>query len=153
MDEALRYLRAQRDVPLIAFVGAPSRSWWADVDVLCAVMEILREARIYQPVRSGAYGFDYWLKEAASRLGLVEVDAGAAKQDGRYLRDPGMLDGACMLVAFPEEDTTDRHGKPVKKDKLHPYKTADQQVVELADRFGIPVLCVRRSGQTEWFGQ
>lgn len=162
MKEALQYLRGLRghlyQVPLIAFVGHICRTWYADENTTCAVMEILRSERMFQPVHTKPTGFDLMVSKIAGYLGLVGFEVAPAGQDkeGRTIRDPGMLDGVAFVVAFPVEKPpkTDEFGKPVKSavEKLD-WRTADPELAKTIEAMGIPVLVVYRTGETQWISQ
>jgi hypothetical protein len=156
MEQALQYLRGLRGTPLIAFIGLPCRTWYADEHVICAVMEILRQERMFQPVHTDPRGFDFTIKTIADRLGLVSVETnpGGRDEEGRSIRDPEMLDGVEMVVAFPEEKpgARDELGRPVKapNEKRQSWKTADPALAEIIVKMGLPVLAVYRDGETIW---
>ena len=140
--------------PLVAFVGDISRTWFVDLDLLHAVMEILRETRIYRPVRGGDKGFDAWVGKISKALGLVEVYAPPRLiEDAREVRLASLLDGVALLVAFPAERAPRMvDGKLVYPAyKMDPY-SADSEIVELAEALGIPVLIVQRTEQVQLLG-
>jgi hypothetical protein len=160
MQEALQYLRGLRgplhDPPLIAFVGHICRTWFVDEHVICAVMEILRQERLYRPVHIDPRGFDRTIKTIADLIGLVSVEVAPGGHDkvGRSVRDPEMLDGVAMVVAFPVEKAGERDefGHPVKtaNEQRPSWKTADPELAPIIEQMGLPVLAVYRDGGTTW---
>lgn len=153
MQEALQYLRELRgrgEVPLIAFVGHICRTWYVDESTTCAVMEILREACMYRPVHTRPLGFDFMLRNIAGFLGLVSLETPALGSG----RDPVMLDGVAMVVAFPVEKPAplDEDGRPIKsaKQKYEDWSTADPELAEVIKAMRLPVLVVYRDGATTW---
>lgn len=159
MDEALQYLRGLRgpmyEVPLIAFVGHICRTWYIDETGIGAVMEILREERMFRPVHIDPRGFDLVVKNIAGYLGLVGFEFPPAGHDdaGRSIRDPGMLDGVAMVVAFPIEKAweLDEFGRKVKSANKHEsWETADPALAPFITQMGVPVLAVHRDGGTIW---
>lgn len=158
MREALQYLTGLRgpiyEVPLIAFVGHVCRTWYADENTICAVMEILREARMFQPVYTRPTGFDLVIRNIAGHLGLVGFEVAPMGKDetGRSIRDPGMLDGAALVVAFPVEKAPRfEDGRVVKEPNTREsWKSADPELAPTIEALGIPVLAVYRNGETIW---
>jgi hypothetical protein len=123
--------------PRVAVVGHISRTWYADHDDLCAVLEILREHRLYQPVHGGRPPFDLYVEKVCARIGLMDIKV--AWGDGRSEFAPrraGLVDGCCMLVAFPPEGGS--------------LEEAEPGVVNEALAQGLPVLRVNRGGGTAW---
>jgi len=154
MEEALQYLRELRDhgeIPLIAFVGHVCRTWYADESTTGAVMEILREACMYRPVHTKPVGFDFMLRNIAGFLGLVSLEMPAL---GPMRRDPAMLDGVAMVVAFPVEKAApvDEDGRLIKdaNRKREDWSTCDPELAETIKAMGLPVLVVYRDGVTYW---
>lgn len=148
MKGALVYLTAQAASGVaarIVFIGAASRTWFADWDAACAVMEILRDTAMFRPVHSDPRGFDLMVSEVARLVGLASVVYPPEINDeaGRALRDAEMLDGASMVVAFPPEP-----GEYEKGTK--PWTEADPRLVPTVRALQLPVLVVRRSGTTTW---
>jgi len=148
MKEAIQYLRERKDTPLVVFVGPACRTWYADETSVCAVMEILREARMYRPVHTDPRGFDLMISNISHYLGLVgyRVEPEARDSEGRSIRDHSMLDGAAMVVAFPVE----KHSVS-EKPKRHDWRTADPALASTIEAMGLPVLAVYRDGSTQWF--
>ena len=129
-----------------------NRTWYVDIDWMYIIMEMLREARMYRPVRGGLYGFDLSVGRCAQHIGLADVAActqdDAVHLSGEYQRPVEMLDGVRLVVAFPREEAeTESKGK---NKKPHPVESADPEVIAVARAMHIPVLVVRRSGKTEW---
>jgi hypothetical protein len=137
MGEALAFLQKAPTVPHVAIVGHMSRTRYVDQDMLAVVLEILRDARLFRPVHGGKPPFDMYVEEACLRLGLLDVMAGHEDRSRRYEPRPlSMLNGCCMLVAFPPEG-----------EKL---ENADPAIVDYARRLGLPILGVSRQGETTW---
>lgn len=158
MREALQYLSGLRgpiyEVPLVAFVGHVCRTWYADENTICAVMEILRAVRMFQPVHTKPTGFDLTIRNIAGHLGLVgfEVPPIGKDQDGRSIRDPGMLDGVAMVVAFPiERAPRVEDGRVVKEANIREsWESADPELAPTIRALGLPVLAVYRNGEAVW---
>lgn len=139
MEEALRVLDAAPGLPLVAVVGCPPRSCYEDHDMIFNVLEILRARRMFRPVHGGKAPFDLYTTQVCERMGLLDCMIGP--EDTRARFDPyvvplDILDGACLLVAFPPP------GRRVEE--------ANPQIVGFAKELGIPVLGVDREGKTTW---
>lgn len=149
--------KAPTGTPLVAFVGPVCRTHRVDIDWIYLVMEILKEARVYRPVRGGMFGFDHWIGVCGEHVGLRGVMAGPEDRDTQldenYRRPLDLLEGVCLVVAFPREDPPHLEGVKAKAPRDYPVDTADTEVVGLARALELPLLVVRRSGKTEWIGR
>ena len=118
-------------------------------------MEILREERLFRPVHTDPMGFDLVVRNIAGYLGLVGFEVPPAGRDdvGRSIRDPVMLDGVAMVVAFPVEKAPELNefGRRVKAANKHEsWETADPALAPFIEQMGVPVLAVYRDGGTLW---
>lgn len=155
MEEAVLYLRAvPRQVPLVWFIGHPSRTWFVDLADLADMLETLRHARMYRPVHIPGWGFDAGVSHMASVLGLAALEAPAldVSEDKRVSRDPDVVSAVDMIVAFPEEETLEpnRFGRPTGSVRKLGWETADPNLSHAISESGIPVLVVYRTGDTIW---
>lgn len=155
MREAISYLRSLQACPLIVFVGHISRTAYADENTVLSAMEILREATPYWAAHGTPCGFDLVVKKIADYIGLnrFEVAHTSRAKDGSILRDVGLLDGADMLVAFPQEKypEQDAQCRVIKQPKTRSnWRTADVEITTMAESMGVPVLVVYRDASTLW---
>ncbi len=156
MERAATHLRNADGIPRVVFVGCVGRTQYSDIDLMETVMEILRSVAMYQPVRGGHFGFDLCVEECCKMVGLVPItvtEAGSGEQlSGLYQRPLEVLDSAALVVAFPPEPKPAEPGE--KKKAAQPRLSvveADPAVVETAFSYSIPVLAVRRDGETELY--
>ncbi len=143
MEEALEILRADPwEVPSVAVAGSMSRTHFADHDVVHAVLEILRDTRLFRPVHAGKFPFDMYVEEICACMGLMDVMIGPEEREARlgdYERPVEILDGACLLVVFPRE----------KESKTHKPGQELERIINHATNFGVPILSVTREGRTQ----
>jgi hypothetical protein len=148
-----RLLDHPQDPPLLVFVGPPCRTWYTDIDRLLSLMTDLRDTRMYAVVHAGAFPFDMYVDRFAQDLGIERYLVGPEDRElrlrGDYHRDPEMVVGTTMIIAFPVEEAGGSSEKP-KATRRYPAESADLDVVRAARRHGVPVLAVYRSGQAEW---
>ncbi len=155
MSKAVEFLRQQQGQRFIAFVGPVNRTWYVDVEWMHIVMEIFRDTCDYTVVIDDVYGFDHAVIKAAKFMGV-----GISGPDEVFRLRPGgqrgveMLDGVCMVVAFPPEPRpkSEHDGKTVKDKNqvVHDFREADPAIIGAAKTLGIPVVAIRRNGSTEW---
>lgn len=156
----IAHVFAAQERPLVAFVGPVSRTWHEDVDVIIVVLEALRELADFRIVLGGRFGFDLKVLEAAALLDLevfIYAPEGAICLAPDFVRAPDMLDGVCLVVAFPA--VTARVVKTAASDApppvewvAGPVESADTEIVGLALRLGVPVLSMNRNGALELHG-
>lgn len=130
--------------PVLVFVGPACRSWFVDREALERLMVDLYDAAPYSVVHGGRLPFDGVVEATATALGAPMTLVGPELKQRftrEYTRDPGLVLGATLLVAFPSEDAD---GK-----EKYPSESADLGVVRLAQEEGIPILVVRRNGKVE----
>ena len=138
---ALDILRSTQN-PVLVFVGPACRSWYVDREALEQLMVDLYYAAPYSVVHGGRLPFDGAVEATATALGAPVSMVGpefAVRFTREYTRDPGLVLGATMLVAFPAEEADG--------ETEYPSESADLGVVRQAKEEGIPVLVVRRSGK------
>lgn len=130
--------------PVLVFVGPACRSWYVDREALEQLMVDLYATAPYSVVHGGRLPFDGFVEATATALGapvsLVGPDF-EHRFTREYTREPGIVLGATLLVAFPAEDAD---GKA-----KYPTESADLGVVRQAQEEGIPILVVRRNGKVE----
>lgn len=142
MDTALQVLReCSEDTPLVGIIGSRTRTTYDDQDFVLMVLEMLREVRLFRPVHSGKPPFDMHLAQLCGVLGLADVFMGDGDPDDYssrldpYMISADMLDHICLLVVFPREREAVEDTDPL---------------VAIASELGIPVVALRRSGDTEY---
>lgn len=145
MQEAIDYLGDLRHLPLVPFVGPLSRTHNVDIDLIEVAMDILLCGALYRPVHAIPLGFDYQIKKVALWKNLDPFQA----CDGP--RDPGILDGVDLVVAFPDENPArvTKLGKIIVPEKRE-WWTADPELRPFIRSLTLPVLVVYRDGETRW---
>ena len=134
-------LLSQED-PVLVFVGPPCRTWFIDRRAVEDLMVDLYRIRPYSVTHAGRLPFDGIVAEVAETLG-APVNLLGPELEKRftvsYTRDPYLVVGATLLIAFPVEDAD---GK-----KRYPSESADVEVVRMAREQEIPILVVYRDGK------
>lgn len=132
MKPALIVLRSEPGTPLVAFVGHKQRTRYSDQDILAAVLQILREERLFRPVHGRKPAFDTYVQELSEDLGLSPLPFGPEDLNqrlGDYERPAEMLDNCCMLIEFPNAEGV-----------------SDPRIVALAEGRGLPIVTIDAEG-------
>lgn len=131
-------------VPIVSVVGHVSRSSYEDLDTILIVLEILKQRTSCALLNGAHLGFDYHLIQLAEEVGLeIETIRPTTKKDGSEKRSLEVIDGSCLLLAFPQE--------VFGKRKRSPITTADESIVMAGASRGLPILGVYRDAATKWF--
>jgi hypothetical protein len=129
-----------RELPLITVVGDKSRTWYDDLDVLHAVLGILREAREFLVVHNGKLPFDLHLENVCGWMGIIDHMYGPSDSGDRmepYQRAPELVEMVSLMIVFPREGT-----RPEDTDPLVHYALEE----------GVTVISVSRSGECGYVG-
>ncbi len=130
LDYLLGILSAAPPFPAVVVIGDRSRTWFVDCEYLGEILAAMASVRPDAVIRhSGKLPFDDLTERCAAQLGLAAELWGPVEREARlepYDRDPGMVQGACCVVALPREGQGP--------------EAADFVVVAAAAELGVPVL-------------